>query len=98
MERELLKEIEIIEGSQKLLTRTLEQASEQIRRLKSTIYFMDRDLEDKGNVLKIDDHNLKLKQTALNLSMYHGFTPLDPAYVRSSTRASRAENRAFSGT
>lgn len=76
----MLKEIEIIEGAQNLLTRTLEQANEQIRRLKSTIYFMDRDLEDKGNVLKIDEHNLRLKQTSLNLSMYHGFTPLDPAY------------------
>lgn len=40
---------------------------------------MDRDLEDKGNVLKIDGHNLSLKHTSLNLSMYHGFTPLDPA-------------------
>lgn len=76
----MLKEIEIIEGAQKLLTRTLEQANEQIRRLKSTVYFMDRDLEDKGNVLKIDEHNLRLKHTSLNLSMYHGFTPLDPAY------------------
>lgn len=40
---------------------------------------MDRDLEDKSNVLKIDGHNLALKETSLNLSMYHGYTPLDPA-------------------
>lgn len=40
---------------------------------------MDRDLEDKGNVLKLDEHNLQLKETSLNLSMYHGFAPLDPA-------------------
>lgn len=79
MERELLKEIEIIEGAQKLLIRTLEQANEQIRRLRSTIYFMDRDLEDKDNVLKIDKHNFILNETSLNLSMYHGFAPLDPA-------------------
>lgn len=38
---------------------------------------MDRDLEDKDNVLKIDQHNLELKETDLSLSMYHGYTPLD---------------------
>lgn len=79
VEVELLKEIDVIEGAQKLLKRTLEQANEQIRRLRSTIYFMDRDLEDKSNVLKIDEHNLGLKETSLNLSIYHGFAPLDPA-------------------
>ncbi|CAH1374645.1 hypothetical protein MTP99_015972 [Tenebrio molitor] len=81
VEVELLKEIDVIEGAQKLLKRTLEQANEQIRRLRSTIYFMDRDLEDKSNVLKIDEHNLGLKETSLNLSIYHGFAPLDPANV-----------------
>lgn len=79
VEAELLKEIQVIEGAQSLLKRTLEQANEQVRRLKSTIYFMDRDLEDKSNVLKIDGHNSGLKETSLNLSMYHGFAPLDPA-------------------
>lgn len=69
----------MIEGAIALLVRTLEQANEQVRRLRSTIYFMDRDLENKDNVLKIDQHNLNLNETSLNLSMYHGFTPLDPA-------------------
>lgn len=73
--------MDVLYGAEMLLTRTLEQGNEQIRRLRSTIYFMDRDLEDKDNVLKIDEHNLELKETSLNLSMYHGFTPLDPALV-----------------
>lgn len=33
------------------------------------------------NVLKIDGHNLSLKETSLNLSMYHGFTPLNAANI-----------------
>lgn len=74
-----MKESETIEGGQKLLRRTLEQAIEQVRRLRSTLYFMDRDLEDKDNVLKIDEHNLSLNETSLSLSMYHGFAPLDPS-------------------
>lgn len=69
----------MIEGAQQLLGRTLEQANEQVRRLRSTIYFMDRDLESKDSVLKIDSHNLSLNENSMNLSMYHGFTPLDPA-------------------
>lgn len=45
------------------------------------MYIMDRDLEDKQNVLKIDDHNASLKHTSLNLSIYYGFSALDPANV-----------------
>ncbi|KAJ3642871.1 hypothetical protein Zmor_025620 [Zophobas morio] len=81
VELELRKEMDVIEGAQKLLKRTLEQATEQVRRLRSTIYFMDRDLEDKHNVLKIDQYNRTLQETNLNLSIYHGFAPLDPSNV-----------------
>lgn len=76
-ERELLKETEVIEGCRRLLKGTLQQASEQLRKLRATIYFMDRDLEDKENVLKIENWNLSLKEFSSNLSMYHGFTPLN---------------------
>lgn len=64
-----------------MLRKTLQEANEQVRRLKSTIYFMDRDLEDKGNVAKIDYRNSILKETSLNLSLYHGFTPLNRGFV-----------------
>lgn len=42
---------------------------------------MDRDLEDKTNVIKIDQHNADLKHTSMNLSIYHGLTPLNPANI-----------------
>lgn len=45
------------------------------------MYIIDRDLEDKQNVLKLDEHNASLKHTSLNLSIYYGFAPLDPANV-----------------
>ncbi|XP_030759272.1 tektin-1 [Sitophilus oryzae] len=77
VEMELKKELQVIEGTQKMLGKALQQANEQVRRLKSTMYFMDRDLEDKGNVYKIDTHNSNLKHTSMNLSLYHGFTPLN---------------------
>ncbi|XP_023021555.1 tektin C [Leptinotarsa decemlineata] len=81
VEKQLKKELQVIEGGRSLLNRTLEQSNEQVRRLRSTVYFMDRDLEDKGNVLKIDQHNSALTNTSLNLSIYHGMTPLDPANI-----------------
>lgn len=79
VEQELLKEREMLTGIQLLISKNLEQTQEQLRRLRSTVYFMDRDLEDKVNVLKIDGHNLGLDEKSLQLSMYHGHAPLDPA-------------------
>ncbi|XP_043254192.1 tektin-1 [Colletes gigas] len=81
VDRELLQECEVIKGAENLLTRTLEQTQEQIRRLKSTLYYMDNDLEAKENNLRIDRHNLTLKETSMNLSIYHGTSRLDPSSI-----------------
>ncbi|XP_060812040.1 tektin-1 [Bombus pascuorum] len=81
IEKELLKECEVIKGVESLLVRTLEQTQEQIRRLKATLYYMDHELEDKENNLRIDKHNLTLKETNLNLSIYHGTSRLDPSTI-----------------
>ncbi|KAK9301060.1 hypothetical protein QLX08_006404 [Tetragonisca angustula] len=81
VEKELLKECEVIKGVENLLVRTLEQTQEQIRRLKATLYYMDHELEDKENNLRIDKYNLTLKETSLNLSTYHGTSRLDPSTV-----------------
>ncbi|KAG7209069.1 hypothetical protein KM043_015224 [Ampulex compressa] len=78
---ELLKECDVIKGAENLLIRILQQSQEQIRRLKATLYYMDHDLEDKENNLRIDQHNLSLKETGLNLSTYHGTSPLDPSSI-----------------
>lgn len=100
----MVKEIEVIQGAQALLQRTLEQSNEQVRRLRSTLYLMDRDYEDKTEVVKIDQHNLILNEHSQNLSMYHGFTPLDNAKIsaeewENSTRANleRAAKEITSG-
>ncbi|XP_078044988.1 tektin C [Augochlora pura] len=81
VEKELLKECEVIKGVENLLVRTLEQTQEQIRRLKATLYYMDHDLEAKDNNLRVDKHNLTLKETSLNLSIYHGTSRLDPSTI-----------------
>ena len=80
-QKELRKECEVIKGVEHLLIRVLEQTQEQIRRLKSTLYHMDHDLEDKENNIRIDQHNLNLKESSLNLSIYHGTSALNPSSV-----------------
>jgi tektin-1 len=77
VERELLKEVEKIEGLQLLLCQAMEQTNEQIRLLHSAKYFLDRDNEDKANSLKIDKHCISLQETSLNVSMYHRTALLD---------------------
>lgn len=59
--------------------RTLDEENEQIRRLRSLLYFMDHDLEDKSNSLKLDHHNKLLTEHSLNLSIYTGTKRLDVA-------------------
>ncbi|PNF43147.1 Tektin-1 [Cryptotermes secundus] len=81
VERELLKEAETIEGVQSLLHRTLEQANEQIRLLRSAKYFLDRDNEDKATALKIDKYCGNLQETSLNLSTHHEVASLDPRNI-----------------
>ncbi|KAI5642665.1 tektin family domain-containing protein [Phthorimaea operculella] len=81
VEAALQQEIETILGGQSLLRRILEQLQEQMRRLRSTRYMVDRDLQYKQNAIDIDKSNLSLKHTDLCLSIYEGFTTLDPANI-----------------
>ncbi|XP_057294345.1 tektin-1-like [Hydractinia symbiolongicarpus] len=64
VEVQLLKEVEVIEGVQALLKRTLEQATEQIRLLRSANYYLGKDITDKFYALKIDDRCSSLKNTS----------------------------------
>ncbi|NXC62351.1 TEKT1 protein, partial [Aleadryas rufinucha] len=56
VERELLKEAEVLQGIIALLGRTLEQTNEQIRQNRSAKYNLDMDLKDKFTALTIDDY------------------------------------------
>lgn len=81
VEKELLKEMKTIEGAEMILQRALEQVQEIMRELRATLYLLNRDIEDKLRVLSIERDCLNLKETSLSLSVYHGVTPLDVAWV-----------------
>ncbi|KAK2574445.1 Tektin-1 [Acropora cervicornis] len=83
VEMQLLKEVEVIEGVQALLQRTLEQATEQIRLLRQFIYFgnftpknrllrsakyyLDKDRKDKFQANNIDNTCASLENTTQGL-------------------------------
>lgn len=77
----LQQEITTILGGQSLLQRVLEQLNEQMRRLRSTRYLLDRDLQYKQAAIDLDKGNLSLKHTDLCLSIYEGYASLDPANI-----------------
>ncbi|CAB3252591.1 unnamed protein product [Arctia plantaginis] len=81
VEAVLKQEIETIKGGQILLKKVLEQLQEQMRRLRSTRYLLDRDLQYKQAAIDIDKQNLSLKSTDLCLSIYEGYANLDPANI-----------------
>lgn len=83
VDQELKHEIHVIYSCQEMLDRALSETSEQIRRLRATIYLLDRDLSNKGKSLGIDEVNLSLRPNQQHLSVYEGATPLDPLYVYS---------------
>lgn len=74
VEINLLKEGEVIEGVRSVLVRTLEQTIEQIRRLRSAKYFLQKDVADKNAAISIDNtcHNLNNKDSDIHL--YDGVT------------------------
>ncbi|GAA6086429.1 tektin-1 [Tachysurus ichikawai] len=55
LEKELLKEKDVIEGVLTLLQRTLEQIIEQIRLNRAAKYYLEKDLRDKFQAERIDD-------------------------------------------
>ncbi|NXY48531.1 TEKT1 protein, partial [Ceuthmochares aereus] len=56
VERELMKEVEVLQEAMALLKRTLEQTNEQIRINRSSKYNLEMDLKDKFTALTIDDY------------------------------------------
>ncbi|XP_062872833.1 tektin-1 [Trichomycterus rosablanca] len=67
VEKELLKEKELVEGVMTLLQRTLEQIVEQIRLNRSAKYYLEKDLRDKFQAERIDDFCSMLSSTSASL-------------------------------
>jgi len=66
-EKELMKEVETIQGVLALLERTREQAVEQIRLNRKAKYNLEKDLTDKSTAISIDERNSELRNHSAGL-------------------------------
>ncbi|XP_075415707.1 tektin-1 [Tenrec ecaudatus] len=81
VEQELIKEVEVIQGVMALLTRTLEEISEQIRLNRSAKYNLEKDLRDKFTALTIDDICFSLNNNSPNIRYSENATRVEPNSV-----------------
>ncbi|XP_040857649.1 tektin-1 [Ochotona curzoniae] len=81
VEQELLKEAEIIRGVLALLTRTLEQVTEQIRLNRSAKYNLEKDLKDKFVALTIDDICFSLNNNSPSIRYSDNAVRIEPNSV-----------------
>jgi Tektin family len=78
VERNLRKEREINLASLAILEKLHVESVEQIRKLRASIYLLDRDLENKESSLQIDQQNLVLRENQIDMKVYEGNMNLDP--------------------
>ncbi|XP_078486230.1 tektin-1-like [Ciona intestinalis] len=85
VEKELLKEVEAIQGVVALLERTHEQTVEQIRLNRSAKYYLEKDLKDKAMAQNIDAFCSELHNNSAGIGLRgnvvrvesHSVTPID---------------------
>lgn len=77
-EKELLKEVEVIEGAMVLLSRTMEQATEQLRLNRKVKYNLEKDIKDKSMSIAIDNHNSELTSNSKGNQFKPGVTKVCP--------------------
>ncbi|XP_074642024.1 tektin-1-like [Tubulanus polymorphus] len=75
--KELLKEVETINGVKALLQRTIEQATEQIRLNRKAKYRLEKDLKDKFAALNIDEFCENLKNNSPGLDYKDGVAKIE---------------------
>ncbi|XP_055611083.1 tektin-1 [Uranotaenia lowii] len=78
VDKELRKELDVINGAIQLLQKLMDESVEQLRRLRATIYLLDRDLANKEKSVQIDEKNVEMRHNQMGLKVYDGNVPLDP--------------------
>ncbi|XP_053688785.1 tektin-1 [Sabethes cyaneus] len=78
VDKELRQELDVINGALGMLHKLMDEGIEQLRRLRATIYLLDRDLSHKEKSIQIDEKNIELRHNQLGMHVYDGTVPLDP--------------------
>lgn len=77
VQKELIKEVETIQGVMALLQRTLEQAVEQVRLNRKAKYQLEKDLKDKFSALDIDGHCAELRNNSASIRFKDGAAKIE---------------------
>ncbi|XP_029638303.2 tektin-1-like [Octopus sinensis] len=81
VQKELLKECEVIEGAIALLTRTIEQSKEQLRRNRKAKYNLQMDLKDKLHGINIDEYCQQLRSHSSDIDYNDAAVKISPKSV-----------------
>ncbi|XP_054749298.1 tektin-1-like [Lytechinus pictus] len=77
VEKNLLKEREVIRGVMALLQKTLDQITEQIRIMRSRRYSLEKDLTDKFGALNIDENCRELRDDNSKIQFKDGVAKIE---------------------
>ncbi|XP_028990099.1 tektin-3 [Betta splendens] len=79
VEKDLIKEVEVIKSCQERMRRHLDRAVAQLAANRAAQHELERDMSDKVNAQRIDDRCHHLRNTSDGISYYRGIDRLDPA-------------------
>ncbi|XP_077995491.1 tektin-1-like [Glandiceps talaboti] len=77
VQKNLMKEVETIQGVMSLLQKTLDQTIEQIRRNKSAKFYLEKDLKDKFRAKDIDEGCAELKDNTPGIHYNDGAAKIE---------------------
>ncbi|XP_028332537.1 tektin-3 [Gouania willdenowi] len=80
VEKNLIKEVEVIKSCQEKMRRHLDQAIAQLAANRAAKHELDRDMSDKLTAQRIDDRCHHLRNTSDGIGYYRGIDRLDPAH------------------
>ncbi|XP_030631826.1 tektin-3 [Chanos chanos] len=78
VEKELIKEVEVIKSCQERMRRHLDRAIAQLASNRAAQHELERDLSDKVTAQRIDDRCHQLRNTSDGISYHRGIDRLDP--------------------
>ncbi|XP_066560481.1 tektin-3 isoform X2 [Amia ocellicauda] len=79
VEKDLLKEVEVIKSCQERMRRHLDRANAQLASNRAAQHELERDINDKVTAHRIDDRCHQLRNTSDGISFYRGVERIDPS-------------------
>uniref|UniRef100_A0AAV2LI21 Tektin n=1 Tax=Knipowitschia caucasica TaxID=637954 RepID=A0AAV2LI21_KNICA len=79
VEKDLIKEVEVIKSCQERMRRHLERAVAQLASNRAAQHELERDMSDKVTAHRIDDRCHHLRNTSNGIGYYRGIERLDPS-------------------